>query len=182
VTFARPLRKFALATHITVSVGWIGAVLAYLALGLASVAGQDAVTARAAWSAMLVIGWWVIVPLGVASWATGVVVSVGTPWGLFRHYWVIVSLALTTVSLAILLLHMPAVSTLALVARTVDDRQLRTLGGDLMHPGVGLLVLLSVTWLNVYKPAGVTPYGWRTQRERRATLEAPARSLPAGEN
>src|SRR5205823_3537878 len=47
------------------------------------------------------------------------------------------------------------------------------LGGDLFHPGVGLLVLLAITVLNVYKPAGLTPYGWRKQREQ---WSAPQRS------
>ena len=30
------VRKFALAVHLTFSVGWIGAVVAYLALGIAA--------------------------------------------------------------------------------------------------------------------------------------------------
>ena len=41
------------------------------------------------------------------------------------------------------------------------------LGGDLFHPGAGLVPLLLITALNVYKPAGLTPYGWRKQREER---------------
>ena len=42
------LRKFALTTHITLSVGWIGAVLAYLVLVVAAMTRQDAQTLRAA--------------------------------------------------------------------------------------------------------------------------------------
>ena len=45
----------------------------------------------------------------------------GTPWGLFKHYWVVIALVLTTLSLAVLLLHMPSVSALAALARTADD-------------------------------------------------------------
>ena len=44
------------------------------------------------------------------------------------------------------------------------------LGGDLFHPGAGLLLLLAITMLNVYKPEGLTPYGWRKQREERRAL------------
>ncbi|MCI0645282.1 MAG: hypothetical protein L0346_10410 [Chloroflexi bacterium] len=41
------------------------------------------------------------------------------------------------------------------------------LGGGLFHAGVGLLVLLVIQVLNVYKPPGLTPYGWRKQQEER---------------
>jgi hypothetical protein len=39
--------------------------------------------------------------------------------------------------------------------------------GDLVHPGLGLVVLLVITGLNVYKPRGLTRYGWRKQQEQR---------------
>jgi hypothetical protein len=159
------VRKFALTVHLTCSVGWIGAVAAYLALGLAAVTSSDAPTVRAAWIAMDLTGWWAIVPLAIAALLTGLVMSLGTHWGLFRHYWVLISLVLTVVSTVVLLLHMPTVSAMTTLARNADEAGLRALGGDLLHPGVGLAVLLAITVLNVYKPSGVTRYGWRKQRE-----------------
>jgi uncharacterized membrane protein len=162
------LRKFVLAAHLTFSVGWIGAVVAYLGLGVSAVTSQDAQTVRAAWIAMELIGWSVIIPLALASNLTGLVMALGTPWGLFRHYWVLISLVLTVLSTIVLLEHMPTVSSLADLARKADDADLAGgLGGDLFHPGVGLLVLLVITVLNVYKPRGLTPYGWRRQQEER---------------
>ncbi len=166
------LRRFALAVHLTFSVGWIGAVVAYLALGVAAVTSRDAQTVRAAWIAMEVTGWYVIVPLALAALLTGLVMSLGTPWGLFRHYWVLLTLVLTIIATVVLLLHMPTVSALAAVARAADGADLGGLGGDLPHPGVGLLVLLVITGLNVYKPRGLTPYGWRKQHERRTVPPA----------
>jgi hypothetical protein len=68
----------------------------------------------------------------------------------------------------ILLLHMTDVDRLANLARVASVAQLRALGSDLRHATGGLLVLLAITVLNVYKPRGVTPYGWRKQQERRA--------------
>src|SRR6266851_9960371 len=128
-------------------------------------------TVRAAWIAMELTGWWAIVPLAITALLTGLVMSLGTHWGLFRHYWVLISLALTLLRTVVLVLHMPSVSAMASMARQMDGADLRALGGDLFHPSVGLLVLLAVTVLNVYKPAGVTPYGWRRQREQRQTLQ-----------
>jgi hypothetical protein len=157
------LRKFVLAAHLTFSVGWIGAVVGYLALGVAAVTSQDAQTVRAAWIAMELTGWFAIVPLAIAALLTGLVMALGTKWGLFRHYWVLFSLALTIIATVVLLLHMPTVSVMADVAREADGADLGGLGGDLLHPGVGLLVLLVITGLNVYKPRGMTRYGQRKQ-------------------
>ena len=160
------LRKFALAAHITFAVGWIGAVAGYIALDVAAATSQDAQTLRAAYLAMELIAWYVIVPLALASLLTGLVMSLGSKWGLFRHYWVLIALVLTILATVILLLHMPTVSSLADVARAADAAALRRFEGDLLHPGLGLVVLLAVMVLNVYKPRGLTRYGWRKQREQ----------------
>jgi len=165
------VRKFVLTIHLTCSVVWMGAVVAYLALGIAAVTSPDAQTVRAAWTAMDVTGWWAIVPLAIAALLTGLVMSLATHWGLFRHYWVLISLALTILCTVVLVLHMPTVSAMAKLAQTVDGADLRALGGDLFHPAVGFLVLLAIAVLNVYKPTGVTPYGWRKQREQRNGLQ-----------
>ena len=166
------VRKFALTVHVITSVGWIGAVVAYLALGVAAVTSPDAQTVRAAWIGMEVTGWFAIVPLAIAALLTGLVMSLGTKWGLFRHYWVLISLVLTIISTVVLLLHMPTVSVLADVAQAASAPDLAALGGDLFHPSIGLLILLVVTGLNVYKPRGLTRYGWRKQHEQR-TISPP---------
>jgi len=170
MTMMPGLRKLALTVHLTSSVGWIGAVVAYLALGIAAVTSQDGQTVRAAWIAMEVTGWSVIVPLALASLLTGLVMALGTPWGLFRHYWVLITLVLTILATVVLLLHMPTVSVMADLARAADGADLGRLGGDFFHAGGGLLLLLVIMVLNVYKPQGMTPYGWRKQHEERARL------------
>jgi hypothetical protein len=162
------LRKFVLTVHLALSVGWIGAVVAYLVLGVTAATSTDAPTVRAAWIAMELTGWSAIVPLALASLLTGIVMSLGTPWGLFRHWWVLITLVLTAFATGVLLLHMPSVSAVANMAREADAAALSRLGGDLLHPGVGLVVLLLITTLNVYKPPGLTPYGWRKERQQRS--------------
>ena len=161
------LRKFALSAHLTFSVGWIGALLAYLALGVGAVTSQDVQTVRAAWTAMELVGWYVIVPLALASLLTGLVMALGTKWGLFRHYWVLISFALTVFATVVLLLHIPTVSSMADLAQEAEGAGLEDLGGDLLHPGIGLVVLLVIQVLNLYKPPGMTRYGWRKQQEQR---------------
>jgi hypothetical protein len=166
MTMTPRLRKFALTAHITFSVGWIGTVIAYVALALAAKASQDVQMVRAAWIAMEFTGWYVIVPLSLASLLTGIIMSLGTSWGLFRQYWVLIKLLLTALCTIVLVLHMQQVSFLAGVAAKMDFADLRRLPSELFHPGVGLLVLLVIVILSVYKPRGMTRYGWLKQQEQ----------------
>ena len=163
-----PWRKGILAFHLAVSVGWIGGVLVYLALGLTAVRSQDDSTIRAVWIAMEVSGWFVLVPLAIATVLTGLVLTLATRWGLLRYYWVLISFLLTCFAATVLVLHMPSVSAAAEMARRADGTRLRELGGDLFHPSVGLVVLVAVLVLNVYKPPGLTRFGWQKQQASRA--------------
>lgn len=168
------LRKFALSTHITVSVGWLGAVVAYVALDVTAATSQDAQTLRAAYLSMELIASWTIVPLALAALFTGLAVSLGTTWGLFRHYWVLISFLLTVFAVVVLLVETRTISYFAGVAadpaKSGDD--LRGLGNSLLHSVGGLAVLLVITGLNVYKPRGLTRYGWRKQQEELTMRQA----------
>ena len=162
------LRKFALTTHVTSSVGWLGSVAAFLALAIAGVGSQDPQLVRAAYLAMHVITWFVIIPFCVAALLTGLAQSLGTTWGVFRHYWVLTKLILTALATIILLLHTQPIERVAAMAAetalsAADARQLRLqLLGD---AAAALFVLLMTTALSVYKPWGLTPYGVRKQYE-----------------
>ena len=173
MTLTPSLRKIAVTAHVTSSVGWLGAVAAFLALAVASLTSADAQRARSADLAMDLTAWFVIVPLCFASLLTGLVSSLGTPWGLFRHYWVLVKLLITLPATLVLLLHMQPISVLAAVAAktspTLSDADLHELRTLLVTAaGAALLVLLVLTTLSMYKPRGMTQYGWRKQREQRA--------------
>jgi hypothetical protein len=163
------LRKFALAVHLTLSVGWIGAVAAYTALDVEATTGRDPEALRAAYRGMEMIAGRVIVPLAFASLLTGLVMSLGTKWGLFRHYWVLISLLLTVLATAVLLLEMRTIRHFADIAAdpttSIDD--LRALGGTLVHSLGGTAILVVILVLNVYKPQGMTRYGWRKQNDHR---------------
>jgi len=172
VKLSPALRKAALAIHLAASVGWIGAVAAYLALDVAAATSDEAATLRAAYLGMGLIAGSVIVQLALASLFTGVVVSLGTKWGLVRHWWVLVSLALTVFATIVLMVETGTIAAYAAVAAdaTTSDAELNELGSTLAHSVGGSVVLLVVLVLNVYKPVGLTPYGWRKQRKERPTV------------
>jgi hypothetical protein len=157
-------RRFALTVHIIFSVGWLGAVVAYLSLVVALFTGGDAQTARSAWTSMELIGWFVIIPLAIGALLSGLVMSLGTTWGLFRHYWVVIKLVLTAFATVILIVHMPTVSLQVGEIESVGHVALGGPRGELVHAGGGLLVLLVTTILAVYKPWGLTTYGRRKRQ------------------
>jgi len=169
MTMTPPLRKLALTAHVTTSVGWLGAVAVFLAHALASLISQDEQMVRAASLAMGLTAWFVILPLSLASLTTGLVQALGTAWGLFRHYWILFKLLLTAVATIVLLLKLGPISYLADVAAetTFSGADLIGLRTSLMvHAAGGLLVLLTVATLAVYKPRGMTRYGLRKEREQ----------------
>lgn len=169
MTMSPGLRKFALAVHLTFSIGWIGAVAAYIALDVATVTSGDVQALRTAYLGMDLIARSIIVPLALASLLTGLVMSLGTKWGLFRHYWVLISLVLTIIATAVLLVETQTIGYLADRAAdpTITTDQLRALGSTLVHSVGGTVVLLVILVLNLYKPQGMTRYGWRKQEGQR---------------
>jgi hypothetical protein len=164
------VRKLALTAHLTFSVGWLGAVAGFLALSIAGLTSRDAQVVRSAYLAMNLIGLFIIVPLSLASLVTGLIQSLGTEWGLLRYYWVLMKLVLTMLATFLLLLHQ--FTAVAEAARRVSAATPGTipevgyLGTQLVVDAcLGLLVLLVVTTLSVFKPGGKTGYG---RRERQA--------------
>ncbi len=165
MTMSSRLRKLVLLTHITTSVGWLGAVLAYLALDVTATISTDIAIVRGAYVAMGILVSYVIVPLALTSMLIGITNALGTPWGLFRHYWVLAKLLLTIVAVAVLLIETSTVRYLA--DEAVSGADPRELPGTLLHSLGGTVVLLLIVVLSVYKPRGVTRYGWRQQRAQR---------------
>jgi uncharacterized membrane protein len=169
------LRKFALTAHVVSSVGWLGAVAGSLALAVAGLTSQDAQLVPATYLTMELTGWFVLIPLSLASLLTGLVQSLGTKWGLFRHYWVLMKLLINVFATIVLVLYMQTLGSLADVAAETasagdDLRGLRS-PSAVLHAGAALLLLLVAATLAVYKPRGLTPYGQRKQYEQRTVSQ-----------
>lgn len=166
-------RKALLTLHVLTSVGWTGAVLVYLALGIAAVTSTDTTLVRSAYVAMDWAAWTVLVPLAVASLVTGVIQSLLTRWGLVRHYWVIFKLAITLVATAVLITYTGTLHRFADLATeepfTAQQLGLLRSPSVVVHSTGALLLLAAATLLAVYKPAGVTRRGHRLQGARGTT-------------
>lgn len=181
------LRKLNFTAHLTTSVAWVGAVGSFLALSVAGLASQNPDTVRGAYVAMNLLGEFVIVPLSLAAFLTGLAQSLGTEWGLLRYYWVATKLVLTIGATLLLLLHQ--FNAVAGAARRVSMApagirpEVGSVGIQLVgDAGLALVVLLVIATLGVYKPWGLTRYGLRkrTALGTRSTGTASPGGIPRG--
>lgn len=168
MTMPPPLRKFTLVVHVISSVSSLGAVACFLALGLVGLASAYARTAGSLYVAMDAIPRFVVVPMVLASLVTGLVQALGTVWGLFRHYWVLAKFSLTVLTAVVLLLQLDLIGYVAAAAVAgLAEADLSGLRSSLVvHAAGGIVVLVTTTVLSIYKPRGLTRYGWRKQQRQ----------------
>lgn len=168
------LRKFILSVHVIFSVGWLGALVGYLVLVISGLSSEDEQIIRSVYIASDLIGWVVILPACLGSLLTGFIQSLGTSWGLFKYYWVLIKFLLTFGSTFLLVLHMQQISQIAELASKIPlpSVEIREEGNSLLFKAsFALFILLLNTALSVYKPLGLTRYGLRKQQEKnKATM------------
>ena len=162
------LRKCALTIYIILSVGWIGAVVGFLALVIAGMTSRDVATVRATSPVVELTAWWVIVPFAFTSLGSGLVSSLFTPWGLFRYYWVLVKFVINVFACIELLEYVRSLGAMASMS-----------GYDVLRASAALFALIVATVLAVYKPRGMTRYGWRKQHEQRTASAVVDAAPPA---
>ena len=168
------VRKLTITAHVAFSVGWLGAVAACLPLSIAGLTSHDPEVVRGAYLSMDLISRFVIIPLCFAALITGLLQALGTPWGLFRYYWIVMKFGLAVFATIALLIHQFAV--MAVAAKRVSGAAVETLFSadfsalktELVRaPGLAIVLLLVPTSLGVYKPWGLTRYGRRKRQEQR---------------
>lgn len=165
------VRKAALTIHIVASVGWLGAVAAFLAMAVAGLTSPDAQVVRAAYIGMNLSGWTVIFPLSLAALVSGLIQGLGTVWGLFRHYWVLIKLMITALATALLLVHLQPVGAMAELALAADlaSSDMSAMRIQLIaDAAAAMLALLVTAVLSVYKPRGLTRHGQAVANRQQA--------------
>lgn len=164
MTLTAENRRLLLIAHVVLSVGWIGALAAFLVLSLAGLISEDVAVVRSAYVSMDLINRFVIVPSAILALLTGVLQSLGTPWGLVRHYWVLFKLLIIVTATFMLLVKSGQISAMASIAgktslTAADLRELRL--SISLHAMGGLAVLLWALGLGMVKPKGLTRFGGR---------------------
>ncbi|WP_086173081.1 DUF2269 family protein [Streptomyces pharetrae] len=163
MTLSRPARRALLVVHVTASAGWLGLTLGLLALGITATTSGSAQAVAASVRSMKLFADWLLLPAAFLTLLSGLVLALGTAWGLARHRWVYTKfwLTLATTTATVLALR-PGVTEA--VAAVSGGRPLPDAGDVLFGPVVSLSAYLFMTAISVLKPWGPTRRG----RKRRA--------------
>lgn len=185
-TLGRHLRRTTLLLHVLCGVGWMGLDLGLMVLVVSgATTGDGAVAAAAYTTAHLVIP--VVVPaLAVGMLLSGVVLGLGTRYGLARWTWVLTKLAIGVLLTALVFVALlPGVMGIPDDLAGTADQVRSAVGGsarDLVFPPFVSFTLLTVSMvLSIWKPWGRTPWAQRAHeiRPRRdLTTSGAARSAP----
>ena len=150
-------RKALLTLHLVTSLGWLGADLVLLTLGVAGLRGADPEVVYP--TAGLVVTY-LFAPLSVVVWLVGVASALLTPWGLLRYRWVLVKLAVTTVMLGLVLFQL----TPRIQAAAAPDATAHLRADVVIAPSVSTVLLVALTVISTWKPWGRTRRGVTTRR------------------
>ncbi|MFI1303639.1 DUF2269 domain-containing protein [Streptomyces sioyaensis] len=163
---SRPARRAVLVLHVAVSVSWLGLTLGLLALGLTGYTTGSPDMATAAYRAMKVFGDWLILPIALMSLVSGLMLSLGTPWGLARHRWVVIKFWLTLLTLLLSVFALrPGINHLAAAAAAGTPAPGIHL---VIAPAVATATYFFLTAISVLKPWGPTKRGSRLRATRSA--------------
>lgn len=155
------IRKLTLTSHLIFSIGWLGAVAVFIALAITGLTTKDFTIARSMYISLEICTLYIIIPFCIASFLTGIIQAVGTKWGLFKHYWIIIKLFLTFAMTILLFLHLKPIS---LLSSTAIDSSFTNTGEAIglidiiKKAGAALFVLIAIVGISIYKPWGTTKY------------------------
>jgi hypothetical protein len=173
--------KLLLTTHVIVSVGWLGVVIAKIVLKIIAMTTSDPASFDALVFAAGRLSF-AFPPLAIATIVTGVLLSIGTKWGLIQHYWVATKIVLTfgvIITAVQLGTRIPQPRS-----QVVDNSRFLGLPASPMAllfalTIAHLVMLMIATILSTHKPWGKTWFGRRkaVQPQRgRAILETADRT------
>src|SRR5262245_60927039 len=97
----RRVRQIWMILHVVCSVGWLGVLIASLALCLAATGTDDPTRTAALNTAVATLSDTFVLPGTLLVLLTGVILGVGTKWGLVRFYWVLGKLLIALVLLVV---------------------------------------------------------------------------------
>lgn len=147
-------RKTVLTLHVSASVALIGVTASVLILSLTAAGAEGAGDAHALYSSVQTLAFALAIPFSLISLATGLVLGLGTRWGVLTYWWVTSKLAL---QLAIILTGALVVrpSVQALIDRSADGGPLGAARWELTIAGAANLTFaLAAVALAVFKPGG----------------------------
>jgi hypothetical protein len=145
-------RRWWLFAHVVSSVGWIGVELSLLALGLVGKLASDPTVVRSCYVVAGVLGDIFYFPAAAIALVSGLVLGLGTKWGLVRYRWVALKLVINVVLLIGGSLMVIPVFASASEAAVRGDPVGKTTIMLVTAMTAGLALLLVATGVSVFKP------------------------------
>lgn len=159
-------RKMVLLLHVVSAVGWLGLHIGNVTFAITGLVTDDPVTQRTVFRAVDLLGGMLLIPISLLAFTTGVVLALGTRWGLVRHWWVLTKFVLTLIPVILIPVSLlPGYRDLAELVNEAPAGQVvdtGTSGPSLVIAAIvsTSMYLTSVT-LSVFKPWGRTKWGKR---------------------
>jgi hypothetical protein len=156
----RRARKATLVLHIASAGVWLGLDAVMATLVVTSALTDDARTRAVCYRALELVTVWPMTVAGLTCLASGVVLGLGTVYGLLRYWRVAVNLVIKiALSTLVLLALRPSITEFADRGDALLDGQAvsSTLGDLAFPPIVSTLALLTAIALSVFKPWGKLP-------------------------
>ena len=150
-----------LLTHLVSGLGWLGIEVVFLVLAVIGLTSDDPATVGACYQALGLFVMPTLLPAGLISLASGIVLGMGSKYGLLRYWWVAIKLVLNVILTALALVALPPrMGEAAELGRGLGSGELGLdaidrLQIDLMFPPtVSITALMLASVLAVYKPWG----------------------------
>lgn len=147
--------------HYVSSVGWLGVGFCQLTLNVLALTTGVPALRHDAHEIAHVFDRTVLTVLSLGAAVTGILLAVRTPWGLLRHWWVLVKLTLTVTLIGLTPFWSGELIRRAIVATggPVPGPEYAALRSELLVSSVTIIsTLLVVTVISVVKPWGRTPF------------------------
>ncbi|MGH4023146.1 MAG: hypothetical protein ACRDRV_01020 [Pseudonocardiaceae bacterium] len=142
-------RKTVVVLHVIASVALLGQVWVNMVLALFAMVTPDAGAARSAYSYLQLFVFTSAIPFTMLSLLTGVVLGVGSKWGVLRYRWVSAKLVLLMLTVLIGMAVQGPLLEQLVVAPSPGVRWAHAAAA-----GVQFVLLVVATWLSVFKPGG----------------------------
>jgi hypothetical protein len=150
-------RRAVLVAHIASAGAWLGVDVAMAALILTAATAGDAGTRAFSLQALEIVTVWPLLTCGGTCLLTGIVLALGSRWGLLRYWWVTVKLAINLVLTVLVLVSLRfEIADQAERGRRLAAGQTVTfdLSNLIYPPTVSPTLLLVAMTLSVFKPWG----------------------------
>ena len=154
---SRAWRRATLVAHIVAAGAWIGIDVIVAVLVLTGRFSDDVAVRSLAYQALATFVVWPMLSAGLVSLATGLILGLGTTWGLLRYWWVAVKLALNLVLCTLIVLVLqPGMDEVAGYGRELltGSPDPGTVSSLFFPPAVSLTTLTLAIVLAVFKPWG----------------------------